>query len=215
MYAIVCWSGDLADGESALKPLRAFGTPLADWVVHVAYARLTEPMARVGSALRQVQPQLRRPVPAQRQAQPAGPVYNYWKGGSLSELSNASVEQIAVTVAKAPPGCSFGLGHYMHGQACRVAPDATPLTRTAGQVTYFINAGWDDPTRGETSMQWVDDTWGVMNVISGEGAYINYLSSGRPAAVRTSYGANYERLARIKKQYDPSNFFHRNRNIRA
>ena len=31
--------------------------------------------------------------------------------------------------------------------------------------------------------------------------------------VRASYGGNYERLARIKKRYDPSNLFHVNQNI--
>jgi len=35
-----------------------------------------------------------------------------------------------------------------------------------------------------------------------------------PGAVEASYGKNYDRLARIKKRYDSSNFFHRNRNIR-
>jgi FAD/FMN-containing dehydrogenase len=35
-----------------------------------------------------------------------------------------------------------------------------------------------------------------------------------PALVQKSYGANYERLARIKAEYDPENLFHVNQNIR-
>ena len=31
--------------------------------------------------------------------------------------------------------------------------------------------------------------------------------------VAAAYGANYERLAQIKKQYDPDNLFHLNQNI--
>ena len=32
--------------------------------------------------------------------------------------------------------------------------------------------------------------------------------------VRDAYGANYERLAGLKKRYDPTNFFTGNQNIR-
>ena len=34
------------------------------------------------------------------------------------------------------------------------------------------------------------------------------------ARVQATYGANYERLAAIKKKYDPTNFFSGNQNIR-
>jgi len=32
--------------------------------------------------------------------------------------------------------------------------------------------------------------------------------------VRTTYGANYERLAQVKVEYDPGNLFHVNQNIK-
>ena len=32
--------------------------------------------------------------------------------------------------------------------------------------------------------------------------------------VRASYGANYDRLAQVKAEYDPGNLFHVNQNIK-
>jgi Berberine and berberine like len=101
----------------------------------------------------------------------------------------------------------------MHGQVCRVAQDVTPLIRTAGQATYFFNASWTDSNRGEGSMRWVDRSWVAIRSFSTDGAYINYLSADNQPAVKASYGKNYDRLVDIKRRYDPSNFFQRNRNI--
>jgi FAD/FMN-containing dehydrogenase len=204
IVAITCWSGDATQGEHVLKPLRSFGAPVADWVNHVAYARLADRVSEVGALL----------SPAQQQ-QKKGPGYSYWRGGSLRELSNASADQIAAAIERAPSGSSLGLGHYMHGQVCRIKPDATPLIRTAGQVTYFFNAGWGDPRLADTNMEWVNRSWTAVQPFASQGAYINYLSADDQAAVKASYGTNYDRLAHIKRRYDPSNFFHRNRNIRA
>jgi FAD/FMN-containing dehydrogenase len=48
------------------------------------------------------------------------------------------------------------------------------------------------------------------------GVYVNNV--GREAddgatMVRSSYGANYPRLAELKKKYDPANLFRHNQNI--
>ena len=44
-------------------------------------------------------------------------------------------------------------------------------------------------------------------------AYVNYLGEEGQSAVKASYGANYARLAALKKKYDPDNFFRFNQNI--
>ena len=47
------------------------------------------------------------------------------------------------------------------------------------------------------------------------GAYANFLSSATAEDVAAIYPAEtYERLAAIKRQYDPGNLFARNHNIR-
>jgi hypothetical protein len=128
-------------------------------------------------------------------------------------LTNTSAEHVAAAIEEAPEGCSLGLGHYMHGQVCRVGRGSTPLIRTPGQITYFFNASWVDEIQSEAEMAWVDRSWAAMRPFSSQGTYINYLSSDNPVAVKASYGKNYNRLFRLKREYDPSNVFHRNRNV--
>jgi FAD/FMN-containing dehydrogenase len=47
-----------------------------------------------------------------------------------------------------------------------------------------------------------------------EAAYINFLTAEGPERVRKAYpGGTYERLAAIKRRYDPTNLFRLNQNI--
>jgi FAD/FMN-containing dehydrogenase len=44
---------------------------------------------------------------------------------------------------------------------------------------------------------------------------VNFLMDEGEERVRDAYGAEkYERLAALKRKYDPDNFFHLNQNIR-
>jgi FAD/FMN-containing dehydrogenase len=47
------------------------------------------------------------------------------------------------------------------------------------------------------------------------GLYLNFAGFGeeKEALVRAGYGANYDRLATLKAQYDPNNLFRMNQNI--
>ena len=162
----VCWSGDAAEGNRVLRPLREVGPPVADAISPVSYAHLTdrpgpEFTVRVFGASPVVAPF-------------SGITYDYWKGGTFKELKDQAIEQIASAFANSSRGMSIGIGHHMHGQICRVPSEATPLTRTSGQFTYFLDANWRDPARAEAAMAWVDDSWSAMRHFSSAG-YVNFL----------------------------------------
>jgi FAD/FMN-containing dehydrogenase len=64
--------------------------------------------------------------------------------------------------------------------------------------------------------RWVRDFWTALRpyaIGNGDG-YVNGTADYQKDRVRGSYGAaKYDRLARIKAEYDPGNVFHVNANI--
>ena len=71
-----------------------------------------------------------------------------------------------------------------------------------------------DPANAAAITQWTRDYWSALHPTSAGGAYVNFLMDEGPERVRASYRGNHDRLARIKRRYDPDNTFHVNQNIR-
>jgi hypothetical protein len=88
-------------------------------------------------------------------------------------------------------------------------------SRAANYVFNIEAAAPDGPTY-EADRAWVRNFWSAMQPhATGSGGYVNFLVEADDDRVRASYGEDkYQRLARIKAEYDPDNVFHLNANIR-
>ncbi len=65
--------------------------------------------------------------------------------------------------------------------------------------------------RGEA---WVRSAGERLRPFSTGGNYVNFQTADESEArIRASYGANFERLVRAKRRYDPENLFRSSRNI--
>jgi FAD/FMN-containing dehydrogenase len=53
-----------------------------------------------------------------------------------------------------------------------------------------------------------------MEPLATDAVYVNGLENDDAERVIAAYGSKYELLTRIKKKYDPDNFFRVNQNIR-
>jgi FAD/FMN-containing dehydrogenase len=71
-----------------------------------------------------------------------------------------------------------------------------------------------DPVNGEIITEWARSYWEAIHLHSAGGAYVNMMMEEGQARVRASFRDNYERLAQIKREYDPTNFFRVNQNIK-
>ena len=73
-----------------------------------------------------------------------------------------------------------------------------------------------DPTKAPAMKKWAQRLSGRPSIRSiSPGGYANFMMDDEgEARVKAAYGDNYERLASLKKQYDPANLFHVNQNIR-
>jgi FAD/FMN-containing dehydrogenase len=188
---VCCYSGPQSKAKNILRPLKEFGPPL---------------MYGVGPM----------PFPALQSAfdglVPPG-LQNYWKADFVKDLSD---EIIAVHVKHGPgvPTVNTALHIYpVDGAVHRVGKDETAFSyRDAGYV-HVIAAIYPDPADTPKNMAWVRDYWSELHPYSAGGAYVNFMMDEGEDRIAATYRENYQRLAAIKKKYDPTNLFHMNQNI--
>lgn len=82
-----------------------------------------------------------------------------------------------------------------------------------GHYNLEMIAEWEEG-EARPHIDWAQRFWAAIKPFASEGVYVNFLGEEGEARVRTSYGANYERLVQVKNTYDPTNFFHLNQNIK-
>jgi len=72
-----------------------------------------------------------------------------------------------------------------------------------------------EPANAAALQQWARDYWQAVHPFDLAGAYPNFMMDDEgEARVKAAFGDNYDRLAVVKKKYDPANLFRVNHNIR-
>jgi FAD/FMN-containing dehydrogenase len=189
---LLCYNGPLEEGERVIKPLREFGSPVADLVAPLPYLA----MQGLGESM---YPQGRR---------------NYWKSNFIKEFSDDAIETMVAQAADVPSPFSGMALEQMGGAIKRVGADETAFGDRSADYSVIITTAWEDPATSDENIQWARDFAAAMEPFTKEGAYINYLDTGDDGRVRAAYGdAKYERLVALKNKYDPTNFFRLNQNI--
>jgi FAD/FMN-containing dehydrogenase len=104
----------------------------------------------------------------------------------------------------------------LHGapKEADVPPGAVGFRQAAFNVS--VMAVWQDPALDAEQIAWAREGAAAIEPWSFRGGgYVNYMQADEPLErVRAAFGSEtFDRLQRLKRQYDPQNILHRNQNI--
>ncbi|UYG09137.1 BBE domain-containing protein [Halomonas sp. M4R1S46] len=102
---------------------------------------------------------------------------------------------------------------HLGGAVGRVGTRETAFAHRHAQHCVLVLRMWQDATDSDANIEWGRRCFRAAAPFLDEGAYVNYLADEGEARVRAAYGANYARLAALKRCYDPTNRFRFNQNI--
>jgi hypothetical protein len=99
------------------------------------------------------------------------------------------------------------------GALARVSSEATAFAHRRSRIMVNVAAMYERPDEAVAHEPWVAAFAAALRQGDGD-AYVGFLGSEGGARIREAYpGATWERLAVVKKRYDPANLFRLNHNI--
>lgn len=189
---LVCYCGPIEEGESVLRPLRRFGSPVVDSVAPVPYTAVQNLLT---------------------EALPPGKLH-YWKSGFVHEFDDEAIETLVDFFAADVPSPFTAVAiEHLGGAISRVGERDTAFSHREAQHSLLVLRAWQDPAESEENMAWGRRCYSAAEPFLEDAAYVNYLGDEGEKRVRAAYGPNYERLVALKGKYDPTNFFRLNQNI--
>ncbi len=192
LIVFTAYSGDVEKGPEAVAPLRALAEPIADTLGPM-------PLSGLYAYLEPAEAPARARV----------------RSGFYDELNDDILDATLAFVENGPASMNFlQVRPIGNGAMNRVAREATAFSHRDAQYMLAIIDHWENPEEDAENERWVDSFW---QAISGyrRGAYSNFLQDEGEGRVRESYGAEaFERLAKLKLRYDPTNVFSGNENIK-
>jgi FAD/FMN-containing dehydrogenase len=187
-----CYTGPIKKAEKVFEPIRSFKTPALDLAGPIPYPALQSLFDRL---------------------YPLGHQW-YWKADFVRILADEAIALHLKHAAMLPTMQSTMHLYPINGAAARVKKDSTPwYHRDATWASVMVGVD-PDPANKEKISTWAKEYWRELHPYSAGGAYVNFMMEEGEDRIRATYGENYDRLAKIKKRYDPANLFRVNQNIK-
>jgi hypothetical protein len=191
---IGCHNGSAADGEAAFAPARKeLPKAMLDWVQPMPFPTLQslfDPLLPKG-------------------------LQWYWKGAYVKELPDKAIDAHLAYIAEAPSDLSLMHLYPIDGAVHRVG-SADTAWNCRDATWSMVIAGIDaDPAKAGELKRWGRSYWEAINPYTTGGGYVNFMMDDEvEGRLKTTYGGNFERLAAVKRKYDPKNLFRVNQNIK-
>jgi len=186
------YAGDSRRGEPLTEPLRKFGVPVGEHVgvqPYVAWQQAFDPLLAAGAR-------------------------NYWKSHNFSTLSDKLFDVAIDYIGRQPsPQCEIFFG-ALGGASTRPTPDSAAYPHRDAEFVMNVHARWDSHDDDDRCIGWARSFFNASAPFANGGVYVNFMTADEGDRLRAAYGSNYDRLASVKRAYDPDNLFHINQNIK-
>jgi uncharacterized protein (TIGR03086 family) len=193
MCAIVwTYSGPVEEGEAMFEPIRREHPPAIDFVGPLPFPVLQSMFDALV---------------------PHG-IQSYWRADFLTDISDAAIARHIEHANELPTLQSTMHIYPIDGAAHRVGRQDTAFSYRDANFAEVIVGFSPNPADAERLKSWVVDYWDAVHPFSAGGAYVNFMMDEGVDRIRATYRDNYDRLAQIKRTYDPGNVFHVNQNIK-
>lgn len=185
------WSGDPSKAERLIAPLRSAGTVVFEKIETMDYVAVQ----RSGDV------------------EDTRTFTGHVKSGFINSMTQEFVGDLVDSFEAHPDrGTRISLGR-MGGAIGRVASSDTAFSQRDASFSLLSFVSWKTGADGEEHVEYINEHWSKMEPYS-TGFYVNDYFDQSQEVVNQTYRENFPRLAKIKKQYDPTNLFRLNANIR-
>jgi FAD/FMN-containing dehydrogenase len=189
LLALLVHAGPLDDGARAVAPLRALAPPVADFVRAMPFSEM---------------------FAAEAQDVPPRAAVRTFFSDSLDEAAAGELlDRLRTSTAQLPAAQIRALG----GAVARVPTAATAFAHRQRRLMLNVAAIYASPEEDSVHRAWAEDAAAALR--RGEdAAYVNFLGDESADRVRAAYpGVTWDRLAEVKRRYDPENAFRLNQNV--
>jgi FAD/FMN-containing dehydrogenase len=185
------YAGDPDQGSPVIGPLERLGTPVGAHVgvqPYVAWQQTFDPLLAPGAR-------------------------NYWKSHNFATLEDGLIDVLSSYLQTLPsPHCEIFVAS-LGGVISRQPADATAYGQRDAPFLMNVHGRWEQQAEDDRCIRWSRDLFNATAPFASGGVYVNFMTADEGDRVRAAFGSNYERLANVKRTYDPGNVFCLNHNI--
>jgi FAD/FMN-containing dehydrogenase len=189
VLAMLVHAGPLDEGERVVAPFRALATPLADMVKQMPYSGIYPPE----------DPNFRPRAAARTMF--------------MDSIDTSVAEKILGHLEDSTAMMRVAQLRVLGGAMARVPADATAFAHRQSKIMVNVAAIYQQPEESPVHEAWAAETAAALRQTDA-GAYVNFVGDEGEGRIHSAYpGATWERLASVKRRYDPDNLFRLNQNI--
>ncbi len=131
----------------------------------------------------------------------------YWKSIFAEDICDELVDAMVEGITTIPGEYSMVFMETLGGAVARVGVTDTAFPNRTARYNIGISAGWIDPVQDEEVTAAARAVYDKLKPFSDGTVYLNYLDRDEADRAKVGFGPNYDRLCKVKAEYDPQGRF--------